>query len=46
MQRFIVNETEVLTLAQREAAATIRRTGLDSPLRTPEGSRGRSRFPD
>lgn len=41
-----VNETEVLTLAQREADAAIRRTGLDSLLRTPEGFWGRSRFPD
>ncbi len=41
-----VNETEVLTLAQREADAAIRRTGLDSLLRTPEGFWGTSRFPD
>ena len=41
-----VNETEVLTTAQREADAAIRRTGLDSLLRTPEGFWGRSRFPD
>lgn len=41
-----VNETDVLNLAQREADAAIRRTGLDSLLRTPEGFWGRSRFPD
>jgi len=41
-----VNETDVLNLAQREADAAIRRTGLESLLRTPEGFWGRSRFPD
>ena len=41
-----VNETDVLNMAQREADAAIRRTGLDSLLRTPEGFWGRSRFPD
>lgn len=41
-----VNEGEVLNLAQRESEAAIRRTGLDSLLRTPEGFWGRSRFPD
>lgn len=41
-----VNEAEVLNLAQRESEAAIRRTGLDSLLRTPEGFWGRSRFPD
>lgn len=41
-----VNETDVLKLAQREADAAIRRTGLDSLLRTPDGFWGRSRYPD
>jgi cytosine/adenosine deaminase-related metal-dependent hydrolase len=41
-----VNENEVLTMAEREANAAIRRTGLDSLVRTPEGFWGRSRFPD
>ena len=40
-----VNETDVLNGAQREADAAIRRTGLDSLLRTPDGFWGRSRFP-
>jgi cytosine/adenosine deaminase-related metal-dependent hydrolase len=39
-----VNEDEVLTLAQREAEAAIRRTGLDSLLQTPDGFWGRSRW--
>jgi 5-methylthioadenosine/S-adenosylhomocysteine deaminase len=41
-----VNEEEVLTLAQREADAAIRRMGLDSLMATPEGFWGRSRLPD
>jgi len=41
-----VNETEVLTLAQREADAAIRRMGLEAMLATPEGFWGRSRLPD
>lgn len=40
-----VNEDDVLTLAQREADAALRRTGLDSLLRTPDGFWGRSRLP-
>jgi 5-methylthioadenosine/S-adenosylhomocysteine deaminase len=40
-----VNESEVLTLAQREADAAIRRMGLEPMLGTPEGFWGRSRFP-
>lgn len=40
-----INETEVITLAQREADAAIRRMGLDSMLVTPDGFWGRSRFP-
>ena len=40
-----VNETEVLTLAQREADAAMARTGLQSLTATPEGFWGRSRFP-
>jgi 5-methylthioadenosine/S-adenosylhomocysteine deaminase len=40
-----VNENDVLTFAQREADAAIRRTGLDSLLLTPDGFWGRSRFP-
>ena len=40
-----VNEDDVLTLAQREADAAIRRTGLDSLMQTPEGFWGRSRLP-
>ncbi len=45
-QRMIsVNEEQVLTLAQREAESAIRRTGLDSLLRTPDGFWGRSRLP-
>jgi cytosine/adenosine deaminase-related metal-dependent hydrolase len=41
-----VNETEVLTMAQREADAAIRRMGLEAMLATPEGFWGRSRMPD
>jgi hypothetical protein len=40
-----VNEEEVLTLAQREADAAIRRTGLERLVETPEGFWGRSRLP-
>ncbi len=40
-----VNEEQVLTMAQREAELAIKRTGLDSLLRTPEGFWGRSRLP-
>lgn len=40
-----VNEAEVLTLAQREADAAIRRMGLEAMLGTPDGFWGRSRFP-
>jgi cytosine/adenosine deaminase-related metal-dependent hydrolase len=40
-----VNEDDVLTLAQREADAAIRRTGLESMTQTPEGFWGRSRWP-
>jgi len=40
-----VNEEEVLTLAQREAEAAIRRTGLDRLVDTPDGFWGRSRLP-
>ena len=40
-----VNEEEVLTLAQREAEAAIRRTGLERLVDTPEGFWGRSRLP-
>lgn len=40
-----VNEEEVLTLAQREADAAIRRTGLEKLVETPEGFWGRSRLP-
>jgi 5-methylthioadenosine/S-adenosylhomocysteine deaminase len=41
-----VNESDVLTLAQREADTAIRRMGLEPMLGTPEGFWGRSRFPD
>jgi len=40
-----VNETDVLTLAQREADAAIRRTGLQRLTETPPGFWGKSRFP-
>lgn len=40
-----VNEDDVLSLAQREADAAIRRTGLESMMQTPEGFWGRSRWP-
>jgi cytosine/adenosine deaminase-related metal-dependent hydrolase len=40
-----VNETAVLEMAQREADAAIRRTGLEKLTRTPEGFWGRSRLP-
>ncbi|MCC6769759.1 MAG: amidohydrolase family protein [Gemmatimonadaceae bacterium] len=40
-----VNEEQVLTMAEREAAAAIRRTGLERLLATPEGFWGRSRLP-
>jgi cytosine/adenosine deaminase-related metal-dependent hydrolase len=40
-----VNEDEVLELAQKEADAALRRTGLENLLRTPEGFWGRSRLP-
>ena len=40
-----VNEEEVLMMAQREAEAAIRRTGLQPLLETPEGFWGRSRLP-
>ncbi len=40
-----VNEDAVLALAQREADAAIKRTGLAPLLATPEGFWGRSRFP-
>ena len=40
-----VNEEEVLTLAQREADAAIKRTGLERLVDTPEGFWGRSRLP-
>ena len=40
-----VNEDQVLEMAQREAEAAIRRTGLERPLATPEGFWGRSRLP-
>ena len=40
-----VNETEVLELAEREARAAIRRTGLEKLLELPEGFWGRSRLP-
>lgn len=41
-----VNEEEVLTMAQREAEAAIRRSGLEQLLETPDGFWGRSRYPD
>jgi 5-methylthioadenosine/S-adenosylhomocysteine deaminase len=41
-----VDETAVLTLAQREADAAIRRMGLEGMLATPEGFWGRSRLPE
>jgi cytosine/adenosine deaminase-related metal-dependent hydrolase len=44
-QVLTVNEEEVLMLAQREADAAIRRTGLERLTETPEGFWGRSRFP-
>ena len=40
-----VNEEEVLLLAQREAEAAIKRTGLERLVDTPEGFWGRSRLP-
>jgi hypothetical protein len=40
-----VNEEEVLELAQREAEAALRRTGLGHLVETPEGFWGRSRLP-
>ena len=40
-----VNEDQVLEMAQREAEAAIRRTGLERLLATPEGFWGRSRLP-
>ncbi len=40
-----VNEEEVMTLAQREADAAIKRAGLERLLNTPEGFWGRSRLP-
>jgi cytosine/adenosine deaminase-related metal-dependent hydrolase len=40
-----VNEEQVMLLAQREADAAIRRTGLDSLLRTPPDIWRRSRLP-
>jgi len=40
-----VSEDEVLELAQREADAALRRTGLEHLVRTPEGFWGRSRLP-
>jgi len=40
-----VNEDSVLTLAQREADAAIRRTGLERLMDTPAGFWGRSRLP-
>lgn len=40
-----VKEEDVLLMAQREADAAIRRTGLTPLLATPEGFWGRSRFP-
>ncbi len=40
-----VDEAAVLELAQREADAAIRRTGLESLMETPEGFWGRSRLP-
>jgi cytosine/adenosine deaminase-related metal-dependent hydrolase len=39
-----VNETEVLELAEREAEAAIRRTGLERLKDVPEGFWGRSRL--
>lgn len=40
-----VDETRVLEMAQREADAAIRRTGLERLTETPEGFWGRSRLP-
>lgn len=40
-----VDETDVLTIAQREAEAAIRRVGLERLMETPEGFWGRSRLP-
>lgn len=40
-----VDENAVLEMADREAAAAIRRTGLESALETPEGFWGRSHLP-
>lgn len=40
-----VNEDSVLSMAQREADAAIKRTGLERLVDTPEGFWGRSRFP-
>jgi len=40
-----VNETRVLTMAQREADAAIRRTGLEKLTETPAGFWGKSRMP-
>ena len=40
-----VSEDSVLAMAQREADAAIRRTGLDSLTRLPEGFWGATRLP-
>lgn len=40
-----VSEDSVLTMAQREADAAIRRTGLDSLMRLPKGFWGATRLP-
>ncbi len=40
-----VDEDEVLELAQKEADAALRRTGLERLVDTPDGFWGRSRFP-
>lgn len=40
-----VNEERVLTMADREAAAAIRRTGLEELLLTPDGFWGTTRLP-
>ncbi len=40
-----VNEDSVLVMAEREANAAIRRTGLQPLMATPDGFWGRSRFP-
>jgi hypothetical protein len=44
-QVLTVNEEEVMALAQREADAAIKRTGLERLMNTPEGFWGLSRFP-